>query len=69
MQLLLNLHNPQNKNPYKQDLLDHFHHDIEMHFEEYIKSIQSLPGTQPALMNDSLSKIASRSQRVLIQRG
>lgn len=53
MQLLLNLHNPQNKNPYKQDLLDHFHHDIEMHFEEYIKSIQSLPGTQPALMNDS----------------
>lgn len=53
MQLLLNLHNPQNKNPYKKDLLDHFHRDIEMHLGEYIKSIQSLPSTQPALMNDS----------------
>lgn len=53
MQLLLNLHNPQNKNPFKQDLLDHFHRDIEIHFEEFIKSIQSLPDTQPALMDDS----------------
>lgn len=70
MQLLLNLHNPQNKNPYKQDLLDRFHRDIERHFEEYIKSIQSLPGTQPALMNDSfyqkLLRVANADRKSVV---
>ncbi|ENA3564973.1 TPA: DUF4238 domain-containing protein, partial [Escherichia coli] len=43
MQLMLNLYNPQNKNPYKQEMLEQFHADIQDHLSEYIHSINQLP--------------------------
>lgn len=52
MQLMLNLHNPQNKNPYKHELLEQFHADIQDHLSEYIYSINQLPQTNPELMED-----------------
>ena len=52
MQLMLNLHNPQNKNPYKHELLEQFHADIQDHLSEYIHSINQLPHTNPELMED-----------------
>ncbi|WP_241610428.1 DUF4238 domain-containing protein [Rosenbergiella epipactidis] len=52
MQLILNLHNPQNKNPYKNDMLEYFHSDIQDHLSEHIYSINQLPHTNPELMDD-----------------
>jgi len=52
MQLMLNLHNPQNKNPYKHEMLEQFHADIQDHLSEYIHSINQLPHTNPELMDD-----------------
>lgn len=52
MQLMLNLHNPQNKNPYKQEMLEQFHADIQDHLSEYIHSINQLPHSNPELMDD-----------------
>ncbi len=52
MQLMLNLHNPQNKNPFKHEMLEQFHSDIQDHLSEYVHSINQLPHTNPELMDD-----------------
>ncbi|HBD1844125.1 TPA: DUF4238 domain-containing protein [Salmonella enterica] len=56
MQLMLNLHNPQNKNPYKHEMLEQFHSDIQNHLSEYIHSINQLPQSNPELMDDHFYK-------------
>lgn len=52
MQLMLNLHNPQNKTRLSMKCSEQFHSDIQDHLSEYVHSINQLPHTNPELMDD-----------------